>query len=181
MQLRSTGKEQEYKKHTLWSWCFVLLEAVLAVLLILGFFFRAMRVPNSDMSPTLLQNEVLLIDRLSMYTKTPARGSMQLVEDGSLRRILAFAGERVELVDGLLYVNSFALDESAYVTNPAGNTDDPVTVPDGCVLLLPDDRAILPGTPLTADTLAPCLLPMDRLMGTVRLRVSPLSKINLFV
>lgn len=178
--LRSAGKEQEYKRHTIMSWGFVIGEAALGVLLLFGFFFRPAAVQDGAMAPTLSPNEVLLIDRLSMYIETPARGEIQLLPDGSLRRVVAFAGERVELCDGLVYINSCALDESAYLAAPCGSTDEPVTVPEGCMLLLPDDRSVLLSAVPEGDVLYSYMTPVEQLRGAVRVRVSPMDKINLF-
>ncbi len=179
--LRSEGKQREYKKHSALNWLIIVLEAGAAIALLFLLLLQPVRVSGLSMEPTLEQSEVLLIDRLGMFIHTPKRGDMVIFVnpvsgEELIKRVIAFAGETVELTDGIVYINGVRLDESAYITHPDGEMKS-ICVPDGAVFVLGDNRA----QSLDSRDEALGCVPMAQLDGVVRIRVSPLNRINLFL
>ncbi len=122
---------------------------------------RAYYVDNNSMSPTILSHDILLINRLA----TPNKGDIAIINfsqsekpsgltkvmDGQLvRRVIAVAGDRVEIKEKNIYINDQQLDES-YVGHSSrfqpttyGSTEEnmaALTVPDNTVFILADNRS----------------------------------------
>lgn len=178
---RSAHKGLEYRRQSVYAWLFVLLEAAIILVLLFLLLFSPVRVNGPSMSPTLQQGEILLIDRISLYLRTPDRGAMVIfsrpgTDEELIKRIIALPGETVDIVGGSVYVNGRKLDESAYAS---AHTDDfePLTVPEGCVFVLGDQR----GESLDSRDPALGCIPMQAIDGRVRFRVSPLGRISIFI
>lgn len=177
---RAAHKKAEYARHSFFAWLFVLFEvaAVLAVLFLLVLF--PVRVSGSSMAPTLLQGEVLLIDRLTLLLRSPRRGDLVIFENAEtgeelIKRVIALPGETVDIVNGTVYIDGRMLDESAYSPSHAQDFD-PIVVPEDAVFVLGDDRT---GSLDSRDPALGCV-PLNRLDGKVRFRVSPLTRAALF-
>ena len=178
---RTAHKKAEYTRQNFYAWLFVLIQAFAVLALLFLLVLSPVRVNGGSMSPTLLPGEVLLVDRLSLYLRMPQRGDMVIFshpETGEelIKRIIALPGETVEITGGHVYVNGCLLDESAYAPAEA-ETYSPVVVSEGAVFVLGDDRG------QSMDSRDPALgcIPIARLDGRVRLRVSPLTRAALFV
>lgn len=177
--LRSAHKQREYKKQNLYAWLFILAQAAVVVALVFVLFLSPVRVNGGSMSPTLMQDDVLLIDKLSLYLRTPARGDVVIFSHAGtgeelIKRVIALPGETVEITGGSVYVDGRLLDESAYA--PAAAADYPATyVEAGHVFVLGDDR----GQSLDSRELG--CIPMQSLDGRVRFRVAPFARAALFL
>jgi len=135
---------------------------------------------GESMRPMLENGDLLLVDRISQYIRTPKRGDMVVFQSPvsgqeTIKRVIAFAGETVDIVSGKVYIDGRALDESAYAAPDDGNFSA-VLVPEGCVFVLGDNRA------QSADSRDPRFgcIPLEAIEGTVRLRIMPSDKINWF-
>lgn len=181
MQLsRAAHKKAEYARHSFFAWLFVLVEvaAVLAMIFLVILF--PVRVSGASMSPTLMQGEILLIDRLTLFLRSPKRGDLVIFENPAtgeelIKRVVALPGETVDIVNGIVYIDGRKLDESAYAPT-AGADYMPAVVPENSVFVLGDDRA---GSLDSRDPDLGCI-PFSRLDGKVRVRVSPLTRAALF-
>ncbi|HWR23638.1 MAG TPA: signal peptidase I [Feifaniaceae bacterium] len=177
---RAAHKHVEYARHSLFSWLFVLLEVIAALAALFLLVLFPVRVSGSSMAPTLQQGEILLIDRLTLFFRSPRRGDLVIFENPSsgeelIKRVVALPGETVEIVNGAVYIDGRMLDESAY--SPSAAKDfEPAVVPENCVFVLGDDRAG------SLDSRDPALgaVPFGLLDGKVRVRVSPLNRAALF-
>lgn len=178
---RSAYKKAEYRRQSMLAWIFVLFQVIIVLVLLFTFVLSPVRVNGGSMSPTLEQGEVLLIDKLSLFLRMPQRGSMVIftrpdANEELIKRIIGMPGETIQIKEGNVYVNGRKLDESIYA--PAVAEDyDAIVVPDGCVFVLGDDRA------QSLDSRDPSIgcIPLNELDGRVRLRVSPFSRIALFI
>jgi len=146
-------------------------------------FLQPVSVRGASMSPALTEGEVLLIDRLALYLKTPARGDMVIFPhpdtgEELIKRIIAFPGETVEITEGKIYVNGRLLDESAYLSPNAKNGQLPATVvPPERVFVLGDNR----GESFDSRDENFGCIPLASLDGIVRVRVAPLQRVQLFL
>lgn len=99
---------------------------------------------SASMSPTLVGGDSVLVDKLA---RTPSRGGLVAFRrPGSgeilLKRVVALAGDRVGLEDGVLVVNGHRVRER-YADPDAIDSVyfGPVTVPAGRMFVLGDNRA----------------------------------------
>ena len=98
-----------------------------------------------------------------------------------VKRVIATAGQTVDLVDGVVYVDGVALDEpyaegESYplAAQAEGvSVGFPYTVPEGCVWVMGDNREN------SADSRYFGAVPEDDLIGVVVFRYWPLNRFGL--
>jgi signal peptidase I len=107
-------------------------------------------VDSYGMQPAIQRGDRFLADRNYYRRNVPARGDVTVYQHPRrpemlyVKRIVALAGDRVAIRDGRAVVNGFALDEPyAILGDPAAlyNNAREITVPDGHVFVLGDNRA----------------------------------------
>lgn len=179
---RAAHKAPEYARYNLYTWLFLLLEAiaVLAALFLLA--LSPARVNGTSMSPTLYNGELLLVDRVSMYIRMPQRGEMVTFShpqtgEELIKRVVGLPGETVEIAGGHVYIDGRLLDESSYIPALAPEDYAAVVVPGDSVFVLGDDRAA------SMDSRDPAVgcVKLSKIDGIVRLRVSPLTRAAVFL
>lgn len=120
---------------------------VLALLLLVRLFVaEPVRTDGRSMEPTLHDGDALVIDLLSYRFTDPAVGDIVVATapdtgQSVVKRVVAVGGDVIGIEDGVLMRNGSAIDE------PYANQDQmggyywgPVTVPEGQVFLLGDNR-----------------------------------------
>lgn len=121
----------------------VLFVAVFALTLILG-LWKPVVVRQTSMYPTLQEGDYLFIVRTNDY----ARGdivvfsSAELGEENLIKRVIGVAGDTVEISGGRVYLNGEALEEPYLDASVVTEGQMTVTVSEGCVFLLGDNRAV---------------------------------------
>lgn len=131
----------------LFDWVQSVVLALTIGILLFVFLGRIVTVEGSSMNPTLLNSDKLLISRL-FYT--PERGDIVVIQKNSfgvkpiIKRIIATAGQTVDIDfdEGIVYVDGVAQEES-YTAAPTYQRLQfvgPVTVPEGCVFVMGDNR-----------------------------------------
>jgi signal peptidase I len=175
---RSDGRAREYQNARRIGWLFSLLVTAAVLCLVFFIWLFPMRVSDESMAPALSGGETVLCDRLSKFLRMPERGDIVLFRTGDgyfIKRIVGMPGETVELAGGHVFINSIPLDESSYGVNYVGDMA-PVEVPAGCVFVLGDNREEMYDSRL--DTVG--CISFDRILGVLRLRVSPFGRITYF-
>ena len=126
-----------------------LLAAMMVVLLLV---FRVVVVSGTSMNMTLLDGDYLLLLSNTIYQE-PKRGDIIVVskesfDDGAafVKRVIATEGQTVDIdfASGTVYVDGVALQED-YINNPTtvnGGMQFPLTVREGCVFAMGDNRGI---------------------------------------
>jgi signal peptidase I len=145
-------------------------------------------VESSSMQPTLRQGDRFLADRGFYQTHTPGRGEVAIyahprrADTVYIKRIVAIAGDRIQLRDGRVILNGTAIDEPYAVPgDPASfyaNTAE-VTVPDGFVFVLGDNRALSSDSRVAGHGLVP--VENLRARATYILWSSDLARIGTYV
>ncbi|HEY1867286.1 MAG TPA: signal peptidase I [Candidatus Cybelea sp.] len=119
--------------------------AVLAAL-IAAFFVRLPQVSGLSMEPHIRSGEYVMIDTFAYRIGAPRRGDIVAFRhDGDgravfIKRVVAVPGDRISIDRGQVYLDGSKLAEP-YVMHGDDRTFGQITVPDGCVYVLGDNRA----------------------------------------
>ena len=124
-----------------------LLAGLLVALLLV---FRVVIVSGTSMNMTLLDGDYLILLSNTFYA-TPSQGDIIVVskdsfDDGAafVKRVIATEGQVVDIdfEQGIVYVDGVALDEpyTNTMTNTNGGMSFPLTVSEGCVFVMGDNR-----------------------------------------
>ena len=137
------------KGNTLLLYLHDLVYLIAVVLLIFSLCLRIVVVSGPSMKATLLDGDWLLVLSNSLY-RDPQPGDVIVVSKDSfddepiIKRVIATEGQTVDIdfTAGVVYVNGEALKESYTLTptNLAEGTVFPLTVDEGCVFVLGDNR-----------------------------------------
>ena len=139
-------------KVDLYFWLQALVMALVVLILLFTFVGRIIGVDGSSMVPTLHDGDLLLLQSIGY---TPEQGDVVVltkdfasyVGQPIVKRVIATGGQTVEIDydAGVVYVDGVALDEP-YINEPMrrpGSAEmdvDSVTVPEGCIYVLGDNR-----------------------------------------
>ena len=173
---------------------------IVGTLLINTFVFRSFSVTGPSMEQTLYTGDRLIVNRLPVTmahlqnnSYTPKRGQIivfknPLYSPGSedmnlVKRVIAFAGERVTVKDGTLTVynkehpQGFHPDESWDGPGSPTSGDTEVTVPEGSIFVAGDHRQ---GSYSLDSRNGLGTVPLYDVIGPVSLRLWPLTKVQGF-
>ncbi len=144
-QLKGDSKKQNGMDMYDWLQCFI--TAIVAGIIIFIFVARVVKVDGSSMYGTLHNDDLVLASNL-FYE--PEAGDIVVLQTDSygpsalVKRIIATEGQRVyiDFNAGIVYVDGVPLDEpyTNTLTNLPEDFSGEVTVPEGCVFLLGDNR-----------------------------------------
>ena len=173
---------------------------IVGTLLINTFVFRSFSVTGPSMEQTLYTGDRLIVNRLPVTmahlqnnSYTPKRGQIivfknPLYSPGSedmnlVKRVTAFAGERVTVKDGTLTVynkehpQGFHPDDSWDGPGSPTSGDTEVTVPEGSIFVAGDHRQ---GSYSLDSRNGLGTVPLYDVIGPVSLRLWPLTKVQGF-
>ncbi len=117
---------------------------------------QAFRIPSLSMNPSLLIGDHILVDKQAYSHGKPGREDIVVfkspVEPSRtfIRRVIGIGGDIVEIRDNKVFINNNKLSENYIIDNnekPSGtemgssNNVGPVTVPEGYVFVLGDNRS----------------------------------------
>ena len=174
-----TPEKTKKREGDLFDWLQCIVTALVACVLIFVFIGRTIGVVGSSMVPTLEQGDRLIISKL-FYT--PQQGDIVVLQKDSfadyplIKRVIATEGQTVDIDfdAGVDYVDGVALDEP-YTAEPTvvrEDFDEPVTVPEGCIFVMGDNRNR--STDSRTDSIG--CVDTRLIMGKALLRLTPLSK-----
>lgn len=153
----------------------VVISAIVIIALVFTFAFRLVGVSGGSMLNTLVDGDWLIV---TPYYTEPEYGDIvisthKLSTMGPIvKRVIATEGDEVNiLADGSVYVNGEKLDESRYavpVSHMHGDLTYPVTVPEGHVMLLGDNRPVSSDSRYSDVGFAE----VDALLGKAQIRLS---------
>ncbi|MGI5896157.1 MAG: signal peptidase I [Oscillospiraceae bacterium] len=134
-------------KRDIWEWVESIAISVTTLIFIFVFVFRIVGVDGRSMDKTLADGDRLIIT--SMFY-TPAAGDIVVVNQPNefgkplIKRIIALEGQTVDIdfETGVVTVDGQVLDEP-YISTPTTvyeGVDFPVTVPEGTVFVMGDNR-----------------------------------------
>jgi signal peptidase I len=147
------------------------------------FVVQVTEVRQRSMEPTLFQSDRVLVSKVDYRVAAPERGDIVVFDPTSdtaipfVKRIVAIAGDVVELRDGRLYVNG----EPSEIPEAVGDTLPqspqvvyPYTVPEGEFFAMGDNRQA------SSDSRSFAAQPNVQIIGKVILRFWPLDRLRFF-
>ena len=143
-------EKQTAKGRDLYEWVQSLVGSVLVVVAIFTFVIRMMGVDGHSMLNTLQHVDRLLVVNSMLYHDYKygdiviLRKNGVFDDDPIVKRVIAVEGQTVDIdfAEGIVYVDGEALEED-YIREPtytAEGTEFPLTVPEGSIFVMGDNR-----------------------------------------
>ena len=164
---------------------FVEFLVILAVAFVLVFGFvrpfvlEAFRIPSESMVPTLLVGDRVFVNKFIYRFTEPERGDVVVFEsvnggeEDLIKRIVAVAGDEIEVRNGTLLVNREEQEEPYLNENPPfTGSYEPTEVPEEHVFVMGDNRAN------SADSRVFGPLPVENIEGEAFMRFWPVPEIK---
>lgn len=131
------------------SWIITLAIAFCIANLLTNYVIVNAKIPSESMESTIMTGDMLIANRLAYLNSEPERGDIVVFkypvdeEQLYIKRIIGLPNEKVEIIDGKVYINDAAepLDEE-YLKEEwiIENNGYIFNVPEGCYLMLGDNR-----------------------------------------
>lgn len=135
------------------EWVAVLVIAVILAVLIKAFLIQAFKIPSESMEPTLMPGDRVVVNKLSYRAHDIHRGDVVVFRRPErapsgpgtpaqlIKRVIGLPGDVVTTQDFQVYVNGQRLIEPYLPPDtPTYDIDNPITVPEGQILVLGDNR-----------------------------------------
>ena len=129
------------------DYIFLIILAFAFAFLMNKFVYANAEVPTGSMIPIVQPGDRLIINRLSYLFEDPKRGDIVMFaypdneKKNYLKRIIGLPGEKLDIREGLIYINDRETPLSENYLNDEPNGDfGPYNVPEGCYFMLGDNR-----------------------------------------
>lgn len=133
-----------------WGEPFVI--AAFIAILIRSFLLGPYKIPTGSMRPTLLEGDRIFVDKITYRFRPPERGEIVVFKypvdpkKDFVKRLVAFAGEEVEIRDGAIFINGKRLEEPAQIkSHYYYNREDWPYAKEGQVFMVPSDSYFVLG------------------------------------
>ena len=149
----------------------------LVIFLLIRFAAPNFRIEGYSMEPNFHDGEHLFVNRLIYMLHPPKRGDVIVFVPPSnasqdyIKRVIGLPGERVQIIDGRVFINGKLLDEP-YPLNPATYSFGPVTVGPDEYFVLGDNRDN------SSDSHSWGMLPAKKIIGKAWITYWPLNMIG---
>ena len=168
-----------------WGNLRVLAVALVVALTMRLFIAEPRYIPSNSLDPTLYIGDRLVVDKISYHWQSPHRGDIVVFapppqlprlgyEPGQafIKRIIGEPGQTVQVAQGQVLVDGQPLQEP-YILEPPAYILDPVTVPEGQVFVMGDNRNDSNDSHVWGG------LPQGNIIGRARLRFWPLDRLGI--
>lgn len=172
----------EAKARNFGGWVLTIAVALGLVFIFNNLVFQAYQIPSPSMVPTLAVGDRVIV---SKFSKDPKRGDIIVFDrpandpktedsdpDVLIKRVVGLPGETVKSVNGEVYVDDTRISENYLATDTVTTIVDPITVPEGELLVLGDNRSV------SKDGRSFGTISSDLIVGRAIFRVWPLSRLG---
>lgn len=155
------------------------------IALIVVQFIKPTIVKESSMEPNFYANDYLFVSKQSYRFSEPKMGDVVVfhsslkTETGKekllIKRIIGLPGDKIDIKDGLVYINGEKISQEYTNDNYTNGEIDGLVVPKGHVFCMGDNRLV------SIDSRYPEVgcVDMDELVGKVVLRLYPFNKFGI--
>ena len=166
-------------------WSKEIIIALVLVWLLLTFVAQNSTVYGSSMAPTLENGEMILMNKFIYRFTEPQRGDIIVFtyddpiqgEEYLIKRVIGLPGDTIEIMDGMVYINGTAYDESKYLemsTEISGDISYPFLVPEDSYFVMGDNRANSKDSRFSEVG----AVSKDQIVGKASIRFWPLDRIG---
>ena len=161
------------------EWLEAIIIGVVAVMVIHSFVAEPYMVDGPSMNPTLQSRERVVVNKMSYHLGEPQKGDVIVFEyprDRSrsfIKRVIATAGDTIEITDGKVYVNDQLLEED-YILDTTRTEYPKITVPQGTVFAMGDNR----NNSMDSRSAEVGFIPLELIKGKATLILWPLGQFN---
>lgn len=127
------------------DWSKVVLTALAITFVVNHTLIANAQVPTGSMETTVAAGSRIIINRLAYINEKPQRGDViafYFPDDGKtqfLKRIIGLPGEKIQGIDGQIYINDELLEED-YIQDKLDEDFGPYVVPEGAYFVMGDNR-----------------------------------------
>lgn len=145
---------------------------ILVVLLVKTYVFSLIRVNGPSMEVTLLNNDIMILDKISYRFNEIKRFDIVVVDLGDeaiIKRVIGLPGEKISYIDNNLYVNGKQVKydfEHAFTENFEMTEE----IPNDCYFVLGDNRLN------STDSRIIGCVEKDKIVGHARYTIFPFSR-----
>ncbi|MFV0519137.1 MAG: signal peptidase I [Lachnospirales bacterium] len=138
--------EKKTLKSEILSWLATILLCIILAFIINNFFIINAIVPSNSMENTIMTKDRFIGNRLAYKFSEPERFDIIVFkwpDDETqlfVKRIIGLPGDKVEIVDGILYINDKVIEEPYLKEAPYTSDFGPYNVPEGHYFTLGDNR-----------------------------------------
>ncbi len=124
----------------------IVVAAFAIAMLVQAFLLKPFTIHQISMRTTLEEGDRILLSRLTYHFRDPQSGDVIVFqspvnqEEDLVKRVVAVAGDTVEIKDGRLYVNGVTQEEPYVLESPFEGPDLETTIPSGQVFVMGDNR-----------------------------------------
>ncbi|WP_166245548.1 signal peptidase I [Paenibacillus turpanensis] len=166
------------------AWLKTLLITFAVIWLIQRFFFNLSIVQGASMQPTLIESEWLFVNKFIYLLHEPNRGEIVVLNDPTLqggargeriflvKRVIAVAGDTVEIREGKLYLNGKPQVEGYTDSDIQDGDFGPFRVNEGYVFVMGDNRH----SGKSEDSRVFGQVPLEAVQGKAQWALWPFSK-----
>ncbi|HNV86569.1 MAG TPA: signal peptidase I [Candidatus Omnitrophota bacterium] len=169
------------------NWGEPILIAVVLALFIRAFIVQAYKIPTGSMRPTFLENDRILVDKLSYRFREPKRGEIivfKYPEDPKkdfVKRLIGFGGETVEISKGNVLIDGKRVEEPDITKNYYYNHNDWTYGKEHEVIPIPKDYYFVLGdnSAQSSDSRNWGFVPKKNLKGKAMLIYWPIPRVKI--
>lgn len=161
----------------------IVLLAFLLAIVIKSFVIDNRNIPTSSMHPTVPAESRILVNKFTYSFNDVEFGDVVVfeptdqtkleagIDDDMLKRVIGLPGDKVQVKDSTLYINDQPIAES-YISETMQYEYGPITVPEGYVFLLGDNRNLS----FDSHAWSNPFVPIDNIKGKAMLIYWPKDK-----
>ncbi|MBI2703997.1 MAG: signal peptidase I [Actinobacteria bacterium] len=172
------------------EWVVVLAGAILIALVIRAFLVQLFYIPSASMSPTLLENDRVVVNKLSYRLHDVNRGDVVVFELGAntlapdatkdlIKRVIGLPGESIAFNDNKVFINGQPLNEPYLLPNTMTvqgkipcTLEKPCKVPADQIYVMGDNRTN------SSDSRYIGTVPENQIVGRAFTRVWPFNRLG---